>query len=231
MNKCRNVKMESLNIYAPANSPNTDGIDLEETTYATILDSNIGTGDDCISLGHGTFNVFIQNVFCGPGHGISVGSLGRKEKENGVQNVTVQSCRLSNTQNGVRIKSWGRPSTGFGRDIRFQHITMTNVKYPIIIDQNYCPHHQDCPGQDSGVKISNVTYQSIYGTSATLVAIKMDCSPKFPCKGIVLDDVKLTYKNGKAKASCSHAQGFDVDLVEPTGCFYSRATEEFLSSI
>lgn len=70
MNKCRNVKMESLNIYAPANSPNTDGIDLEETTYATILDSNIGTGDDCISLGHGTFNVFIQNVFCGPGHGI-----------------------------------------------------------------------------------------------------------------------------------------------------------------
>ena len=80
-------------------------------------------------------------------HWCSVGSLGRKEKENGVQNVTVQSCRLSNTQNGVRIKSWGRPSTGFGRDIRFQHITMTNVKYPIIIDQNYCPHHQDCPGQ------------------------------------------------------------------------------------
>lgn len=62
--------MERLNIYAPANSPNTDGIDLEETSYVTILDSNIGTGDDCISVGPGTSNVLIQNIYCGPGHGI-----------------------------------------------------------------------------------------------------------------------------------------------------------------
>ena len=51
------------------------------------------------------------------------------------------------TQNGVRIKSWGRQSSGFAKDIRFQHLTMTNVQNPIIIDQNYCPHNQGCPGQ------------------------------------------------------------------------------------
>ncbi|KAA0060589.1 polygalacturonase-like precursor [Cucumis melo var. makuwa] len=226
INKCRNVRMERLNIYAPANSPNTDGIDLEETSYVTILDSNIGTGDDCISVGPGTSNVLIQNIYCGPGHGISIGSLGRKERENGVQNVTVQSCRLKKTQNGVRIKSWGRPSTGFATNIRFQHITMTDVKNPIVINQNYCPHNQGCPGKESGIKISDVTYKSIYGTSASLVAIKLDCSPKFPCKGIVLENVQLTYKNGNAKASCINAQGSTVDMVEPMGCF-----EEFLSSI
>ena len=62
-------------------------------------------------------------------------------------------------------------------------------------------------------------YKNIHGTSATPVAIKFDCSPKFPCKGIKLEDVKLSYKNQVAKASCSNAQGFDVGLVQPMGCF------------
>lgn len=77
----------------------------------------------------------------------SIGSLGKDPIEDGVENVTVKSCGFINTQNGVRIKSWGRPSSGFARNIRFQHITVTNVHNPIIIDQNYCPHNQGCPGQ------------------------------------------------------------------------------------
>lgn len=72
-------------------------------------------------------------------------------QEPGVQNVTVKTATFKNTLNGVRIKSWGRPSTGFARHILFQHAVMVNVKNPIIIDQNYCPNNKDCPSQ---VKIS-----------------------------------------------------------------------------
>ena len=68
-------------------------------------------------------------------------------EEDGVHNVTVKSSIFTGTQNGVRIKSWGRPSNESATKVYFQHIIMNNMKNPIIIDQNYCPHLKDCPGQ------------------------------------------------------------------------------------
>ncbi|GMY32934.1 polygalacturonase-like [Fagus crenata] len=69
---------------------------------------------------------------------------------------------------------------------------MRNVENPIIIDQNYCPNNQGCPRQTSGVKISQVTYRNIRGTSGTPEAVTFDCSPSSPCSGIKLQDIKLT---------------------------------------
>jgi len=85
----------------------------------------------------------------------SIGSLGKDLEEPGVQNVTVKNVTLTDSQNGLRIKSWGRPSNGFAKDILFQHVVMTNVQNPIVIDQNYCPDNKDCPGQ---VRNSNPNY-------------------------------------------------------------------------
>ncbi|KAE9451851.1 hypothetical protein C3L33_16248, partial [Rhododendron williamsianum] len=76
----------------------------------TVLNSRIATGDDCISIGPGSSNLWIENVACGPGHGISIGSLGWELQEPGVQNVTVKTVTFTSTSNGVRIKTWGRPS-------------------------------------------------------------------------------------------------------------------------
>ena len=61
--------------------------------------------------------------------------------------MTVTTVTFTNTQNGVRIKSWGRPSNGFAKNILFQHAVMMNVQNPIVIDQNYCPDNKGCPGQ------------------------------------------------------------------------------------
>ncbi|KAM3702182.1 hypothetical protein ACB094_04G006000 [Castanea mollissima] len=218
VNGCNNVKMQGVRVTAAGNSPNSDGIHVQLSSSISILNSKIGTGDDCISIGPGTTNLWIENVACGPGHGISIGSLGKDQQEAGVQNVTVKTVTFTNTQNGLRIKSWGRPSNGFAKDILFQHAVMTNVQNPILIDQNYCPGNKGCPGQASGVKISGVTYQDIHGTSATEVAMKFDCSPGNPCSRIRLEDVKLTYKNQVAQASCSHAAGTSTGFVEPTSC-------------
>lgn len=68
-------------------------------------------------------------------------------EEDGVEYVTVKTANFTGTQNGVRIKSWGRPSNGFARNVIFQHIVLDNVDNPIIIDQNYCPDDQGCPGK------------------------------------------------------------------------------------
>lgn len=77
----------------------------------------------------------------------SIGSLGKDYEEEGVENVTVKSARFENTQNGVRIKTWGRASKGYAKDVLFQHAIMHNVQNPIVIDQNYCPSNINCPGQ------------------------------------------------------------------------------------
>ncbi|KAF8388649.1 hypothetical protein HHK36_027326 [Tetracentron sinense] len=218
INGCQNVNIRGVKITASGNSPNTDGIHVQLSTGVTIMNSGIKTGDDCISVGPGTKNLWIEQIACGPGHGISIGSLGKETQEPGVQNVTVKTVVFTGTQNGLRIKAWGRPSTGFVTGVLFQHAVMNNVQNPIVIDQNYCPRNEGCPGQVSGVQISQVTYQDIHGTSATEVAVKFDCSPKHPCRGIRLEDVKLTYQNKPAESSCANAGGTAYGFVEPTSC-------------
>lgn len=218
VNGCHNVRIQGVKITASGNSPNTDGIHVQLSSGVTILNSKIGTGDDCVSVGAGTTNLWIENVVCGPGHGISIGSLGKDLVEPGVQNVTVKTVTFIGTQNGLRIKTWGRPSNGFVRNVLFQHAVMTNVQNPIVIDQNYCPDNKNCPGQSSGVKISGVTYQDIHGTSATQLAVKFDCSKTSPCTGIKMENVRLTYMNQPAGASCNNADGTASGFIQPSSC-------------
>ena len=59
-----------MTILADANSPNTDGIHLAQSDQITIINSLIKTGDDCISIGPNNQNIWIQDISCGPGHGI-----------------------------------------------------------------------------------------------------------------------------------------------------------------
>ncbi|MCH88097.1 polygalacturonase, partial [Trifolium medium] len=96
----------------------------------------------------GTRNVWISDVFCGPGHGISVGSLGKNDGEEDLDNIVVKNCTFSGTSNGVRIKSWAAQlkKTLIASNFLYEDIVMDNVQYPIIIDQDYCPH-PTCPNQ------------------------------------------------------------------------------------
>ncbi|XP_076951663.1 polygalacturonase-like [Bidens hawaiensis] len=220
VNGCDDVKMVDVNVQAPSDSPNTDGIHVQLSTGVTILNSKISTGDDCVSIGPGATNLWIENVGCGPGHGISIGSLGKDLNEEGVKNVTVKKVNFKDTDNGLRIKSWARPSHGFVDGVLFESANMTNVQNPILIDQNYCPSHKNCPNQVSGVKISNVRYQDVHGTSATEVAVKFDCSKKYPCEDITMQDVNLSFKKEvPASAYCVNVGGKTSGVMKPTGCF------------
>ncbi|KAL8487256.1 hypothetical protein ACS0TY_023796 [Phlomoides rotata] len=215
---CRNANLMNVKISAPGNSPNTDGIHVQQSSGVTIMNSGVATGDDCVSIGPGATDLWIENLACGPGHGISIGSLGRDSQEAGVQNVTVKTATFTGTENGVRVKTWARPSNGFVRDILFQHVVMNNVQNPIIIDQNYCPNHENCPNQASGVKITDVKYEDIHGTSASQVAVNFECSKSQPCSGITLEQVNLTYKDKPATSSCANAGGTADGVVQPTSC-------------
>lgn len=68
--QCKNVHIESIYITAPALSPNTDGIHIENTNNVGIYNSVVSNGDDCVSIGSGCYDVDIRNITCGPSHGI-----------------------------------------------------------------------------------------------------------------------------------------------------------------
>ncbi|KAL6343241.1 hypothetical protein AAG906_022157 [Vitis piasezkii] len=218
INSCKNVAVRNVKIIAPDQSPNTDGIHVQGSTGVTITGSTIGTGDDCISIGPGTRNLWMEHIKCGPGHGISIGSLGKDKNEDGVQNVTVANSVFIGSDNGVRIKSWARPSNSFVTNIVFRNIVMTRVQYPIIVDQNYCPNNQGCPNQSSGVKVSQVTYRNIKGTSRSQAAMIFNCSSSNPCRGIRLQDINLTYMNKAATSTCRNVHGTRSGVVVPRSC-------------
>ncbi|KAJ6417881.1 hypothetical protein OIU84_001296 [Salix udensis] len=219
INACDDVEVSNLQILAPDESPNTDGIDISGSNHVNIQDSFIGTGDDCIAINGFSTYINVTGVKCGPGHGISIGSLGKDGAYETVEEVHVKSCALKGTQNGVRIKTW-EGGSGYVRKITFEDITFVNSENPIIIDQQYNPNGiRGGPG----IKISDVTYRNVHGSSADEVAITLDCAGKAACTNIVMDNVNIISSNpGKQiRASCNNAKGTAISASPIVPCLSS----------
>ncbi|KAG9440430.1 hypothetical protein H6P81_020595 [Aristolochia fimbriata] len=219
---CKNMKLQNLKISAPADSPNTDGIHIAVSSGIRISRSVIGTGDDCVSIGPGSSDISISNVFCGPGHGISVGSLGKDPKEGDVVGLTVKNCTFTGTDNGVRIKTWpSSPAHSSASDFTFEDLVMNNVRNPIVIDQQYCPRYSCDLKSPSLVKISDVVFKNIRGVSASKVAVNLLCSDRVPCRNVKLSDINLHYRGeegGASIATCSNVEGNSSGLQVPPSC-------------
>lgn len=208
IHRSTHVSAQSLRISAPATSRNTDGVHVGFSKHVSILGSAIGTGDDCVSIGPGSTDVLVSGVSCGPGHGISIGSLGKHKPNNNngggdeVRGVVVRNCTVKGTANGVRIKTWpGPPSSssapagGLAYNITFEDVAMAGVQNPVVIDQHYCPHGScggaTARGRPSLVQINEVVFRRIRGTASGEVAVRLRCSEARPCSRVRLDGVDL----------------------------------------
>ncbi|CAL4967836.1 unnamed protein product [Urochloa decumbens] len=214
----KNIRISGLKINAPSTSPNTDGIHIEHSVGVSITDTHIATGDDCISIGQGNDNVEVARVQCGPGHGMSVGSLGRYAGEGDVTRVHVRDMTFTGTMNGVRIKTWeNSPSKSNAAHMVFENLVMNDVQNPVIIDQKYCPYYNCKHKYVSGVTIKDITFKNVKGTATTPVAVMLRCG--VPCQGLVLQDVNLKYKGqGTASAKCENAKAKYVGVQLPKPC-------------
>ncbi|XP_021846839.2 exopolygalacturonase isoform X2 [Spinacia oleracea] len=219
--ECRDFNGSRLEISAPEDSPNTDGIHLERSSNVSFSWSNIGTGDDCISVGQGNSQITITNITCGPGHGISVGSLGKYPHEQDVNGLLVRNCTISGTSNGIRIKTWAdSPGRSSATNMKFENIVMKHVRNPIIIDQAYCPFHSCSSQAPSRVRLSNIYFKNIRGTSLSQVAVTLSCSKGIPCKNIFLQNVHLNLISGERLpvSSCENVEARYFGIQMPPPC-------------
>ncbi|KAH1091392.1 hypothetical protein J1N35_018649 [Gossypium stocksii] len=151
------VHASKLNMKAPKDSPSTDGIRIEHSTNVTIASLIIKTG--CIGIGDGSKYININRIYCGLGHGISIGSLGKNGRNETVEYVT--------------------GGHGYARHIRFERLSFNRVIRPIIIDQYSCPPHQHCNNHSTAVEISNILYNDLRGTTNSEVAVELSCNRSF----------------------------------------------------
>ncbi|KAF2292762.1 hypothetical protein GH714_028165 [Hevea brasiliensis] len=185
---CMGVVVHDINISSPGDSPNTDGIHLQNSKDVLLHSSNLACGDDCVSIQTGCTNVYVHNVNCGPGHGISIGSLGKDNTRACVSNITVRDVIMHNTMTGVRIKTW-QGGSGSVQGVLFSNIQVSEVQLPIVIDQFYCDK-STCKNQTSAVALSGINYEKIRGTY-TVKPVHFACSDALPCIDVSLTTIEL----------------------------------------
>ncbi|PPS15955.1 hypothetical protein GOBAR_AA04632 [Gossypium barbadense] len=215
ISRCESVRVSEVQVSCPGDSPNTDGIHITGSTNVVLQDSKIGTGDDCISIVNASSGIKMKRIYCGPGHGVSIGSLGKDNSTAVVTKVVLDTALLRETTNGVRIKTW-QGGSGYVRGVRFENVRMEDVANPIIIDQFYCDSPKTCQNQTSAVQISQIMYRNISGTTKSKEAMKFACSDTTPCSNIVLSNINLEKKDGTAETYCNSAQGFGYGIVHPS---------------
>ncbi|XP_010548869.1 PREDICTED: probable polygalacturonase At3g15720 [Tarenaya hassleriana] len=215
---CTGPTISNVNLVAPGESPNTDGIDIAASSQITIKDSNIRTGDDCVAMNGGVVGINIINVNCGPGHGISVGSLGRNGGTESVEQVLVKHCTFNKTQNGARIKTVPG-GKGYVKGVIYEDITLIDAGNPIMIDQYYsCGDH--CPSGASAVEISNVSFVGFHGTSAVKNAISLQCSDTKACSDVRMEDVTIEPAGNieEVCSVCSNVRGYSRTTTPRVPC-------------
>ena len=196
-----------LRIKTPDTALNTDGIDIDSSTDATVEDSYIMDGDDCVAMqtnASADEYLTVYDNHCYGTHGISIGS----ETTYGVSSVLVNENWIrgtdsneteSSSANGIRIKSYSKVG-GTVSNVEYEDTCMEQLKYPIEIN----PFYSSSTGSDypyfKQVTIDGATeVSSVSGATSAIEGY----SSTYPL-GLTLEDVSLdsnTYTAEYAKVS------------------------------
>ncbi|KAJ6480087.1 pectin lyase fold/virulence factor [Mycena vulgaris] len=237
----QNIKMlnspEWFNLVNEGKNANTDGWDIYRSDQVVIKNSVINNGDDCVSFKliqmtqKDSTNILVSNLNCTGSHGISVG-YARPSFQSGagdeplparsanfqgmfdiVENVTAINIRMSNAQNGARIKAWAGSGVGSGivKNITFSNFIESKVDNPVVIDQ--------CAQFPSNTFIQDVFFNSISGTSSGSTVASLACSPGARCSDVNVNNFSLAPPSGTAKYVCQN-----VNLTGNAATLFPKCT-------
>lgn len=189
--KCENTSIQDVSIYGDFNTPNNDGIDIEDSNNTVITRCNIDTGDDAICPKTSTaplYNLTATNCWIRTkSSAIKLGSASWFEFKGLVfDNITIVD---SHRGLALQIRDGGNVS-----DITFSNINISTRYYdpswwgraePIYVTT--CPRHKHyTAGSISNVQFINITAKSENG-------VFLSGSSGVPLCNLKFLNVDLTY--------------------------------------
>jgi len=216
--RCREVLVDGVTIRAPADAPNTDGIDPANSQNVLIRRCTIDTGDDNIALKAGsggrlpTEDVTVTDCTFLHGHGVSIGS----EVETGVRRFLVQRCTFENTVTALRIKS-DRSRGGVVQQILYRDIKMKNVDEAIQISLYYDNKKGAAAPEIKPVTPETPLLRYIHFVNITCDGVRKAGEilglPESPVSGIMLENVHITgAASGFLEQDARGVRFIDVDV-------------------
>nr|AHC08666.1 endo-polygalacturonase [Sphenophorus levis] len=184
---------------------NTDGFDLSNSSGITIKHAVVKNQDDCVAVNQGSHYVF-QNLTCSGGHGLSlsVGQSSQNGNPNTVKNVTFSDCTVTNSRNGIHVKTHNDAGTGAISDVTYKNIKLSGItNYGINIQEDY-ENGGSSGNPKANIPISKLNLQSVTGSmsgGSSSMPVYILCGSN-GCNNWNWSGVSIG--NGKKKNSCNY---------------------------
>lgn len=228
---CSNVVIRYVTIVAPANSPNTDGIDPDSSSHICIEDSYISTGDDMIAVksgwdeygiayGRPSHDITIRRIRgSSPFAGLAIGS----ETSGGVQNILAEHINLYNVGMGIHLKTnIGRG--GYIKNITISDVYMENARKAIKISGDVGDHPDEHYNPNALPVVKGITIRNVWADRVQEPGL-IHGLHNAPFTGICLSNVHLRGMR-HSNWQCSDVSGAAVE-VSPWPCAQLTNTQHF----
>ena len=198
LNNTAGYAPNSISAGLPA-AHNSDGFDISSTTNLVLSDTTVLNQDDCVAVTSGS-NITVTGMTCSGGHGLSIGSVGGKS-DNTVNGVTFSNSKVSNSQNGCRIKT-NSGTTGSITNVVYENIALSGISiYGIDVQQDY--HNGGPTGKPTnGVTINGLTFTNVTGTATSTGTDYYILCGSGSCSNFSFKGVHIT--GGGIASSCNY---------------------------
>ncbi|XP_065623805.1 exopolygalacturonase clone GBGE184-like [Quercus suber] len=147
-------------------------------------------------------DMIVAKVLIDNGSALNVCSMSTIERLNVDTSLICPTTMIIRAFDGTLRKVQGKIELAIGIGPMFFMVNFQVIKSP------------------SKVKINNVSFKKIGGTSSTKEAVNLICSKSVPCQQVVLSDIDLTYKGGggSTTSTCANVQPAVSSKQNPPTC-------------
>ena len=197
--------------------PNTDGLNPDSCKDVLIEECHFCTGDDCVAINSGINedgwrvgkpcqNIMIRNCMMTGGHGgVVIGSA----MSGGVENILMTNCHISNTMQGIRLKSM-RGRGGYVRNVKIRDIRLENITDQAIQVNMFYESSTVIPKTQTPPVFSEISMENVEGSSLGL-GIQIKGLPEQKLQELHLKNIHLQAQDAML---CSDVSGLTLDQVE-----------------